>query len=51
MCIHILLSSMQDTTQHRNADYIASMKERMKDMEREEEELRGMPYSHGDTMY
>ena len=29
----------QDETQHRNADYIAAMEQRMKDMEREEEEL------------
>ena len=33
---------LQDETQHRNAEYIAAMKQRMEDMEREAEELEGM---------
>ena len=33
---------IQDETQHRNADYISAMEQRMKDMEREEKELESI---------
>lgn len=35
-------NSYQDETQHRNADYITAMEQKMKDMAREEEELQSI---------